>query len=69
MSDCLHGMESDWCGLCNKPQLPEPNLDPVGPTIAARFTGGRCPAGNDTIYEGEDIVRTEDGWCHASCLE
>lgn len=67
MSDCKHGLEEAWCSHCQgtPDQLP---ATAEGPTIAARFHG-RCTVGDDTIYPGEDITQTDQGWAHATCLK
>lgn len=67
MTECDHGMNPAWCGICRAPK-PEPRYL-EGVTVAARFAG-KCPGCGDRIEEGEDIHLTGDGvWVCSGCRD
>lgn len=70
MSDCLHGLEADWCAIC----LGHFNVDHSRPildlitekpevTVEAKFDGFCVRCEND-IRAGEMISLYEEQWIH-----
>ena len=67
MSDCIHGLDDQWCATClHGPERPE--RQPTMLTTTAKFVG-RCPECRRYIGVGDTIGRVDDAWLCADCIE
>lgn len=66
MSDCPHGLDTAWCGVCkNGPTRPEPVT--VVATFAARYEG-HCNGCNLPIAVGQVVHKqSNETYVHQGC--
>lgn len=65
MSECIHGLEADWCAACKHPT--PPSSAPVVATFKARY-GGDCRGCEFPIVVGQVIcLRSDDSYVHQDC--
>jgi hypothetical protein len=69
MSECIHGLDTDWCATClHGPERKQPEKA-AGFAFKAKFAN-QCGCCNLPIFEGQSIIKTTfERYVHEDCLE